>query len=72
MLMAIEMAESSQVKAVREKISMSSSEFSVYRQRLAEKGLINVKEYGNVTFKLPRFGEFAFTVGAIDFGNGFQ
>lgn len=71
-LMAIEMAESSQVKAVREKISMSSSEFSVYRQRLAEKGLINVKEYGNVTFKLPRFGEFAFTVGAIDLGNGFQ
>lgn len=62
-LIAIEMAETSQVKAVREKLSMSSSEFSVYRQRLAEKGLINVKEYGNVKFKLPRFGEFVFTIG---------
>ena len=50
--------ESFEVKEIREKINMSSSEFSVYRSRLIERGIIDGSEYGKVRFTLPRFKEY--------------
>ncbi len=37
---------------------MDNSHYSVYRRRLADKGLIDVSERGYVSATLPRFGEF--------------
>ena len=45
------------VADVREKLSLSSGEFSVYRDRLNKKGLIDTNTYGYVSPKLPRFKE---------------
>lgn len=47
------------VQHLREELSMSSSKFGVYRDRLMEKGLIDGSEYGHVSFVLPRFHVFA-------------
>lgn len=46
------------VKSVRAEMNMKSSEFSVYRERLMDRGLIDGSEYGKVRYTLPRFGEF--------------
>ena len=35
--------------------------FSVYRDRLKRKGVIDTSKYGEVSFILPRFAEFAQT-----------
>lgn len=55
----IAICPSSEVKQIRNLLSMESSEFSVYRSRLLEKGLINGNNYGHISFTLPRFGEYA-------------
>ncbi len=54
------MAESSseKVEDIRKVINMSSAEFSVYRKRLIKKGLVNGKNYGHLTFSLPRFEKY--------------
>lgn len=44
-------------KDIRDSIKMTSSMFSVYRDRLNKKGLIDISEYGSVKFSLPRFKE---------------
>ncbi len=36
---------------------MKSELFSVYRDRLKRKGIIDTSKYGEVTFILPRFAE---------------
>lgn len=46
------------VKNIRESIGMTSSQFSIYRERLKNKGILDTKTYGMVTFALPRFAEF--------------
>ncbi len=51
------------VQAVRERLSMNSSKFAVYRSRLIEKGLVDGREYGKVTFTLPRLEEFILSDG---------
>lgn len=48
----------SRVKNIREGIGMTSSQFSIYRERLKNKGILDTKTYGMVTFALPRFAEF--------------
>lgn len=48
----------SKVKLLRENLQMKSETFSVYRERLKRKGIIDTREYGNVHMVLPRFGEF--------------
>lgn len=55
-----EMAESSEtkVKEIRERTGMSSGLFSVYRDRLKRKGVLDTGRYGAVSFTLPRFAEF--------------
>lgn len=55
---AIAVAETGRVKDIREAASMNSSLFSTYRNRLRERGLIDVSKYGSISFTLPRFAEF--------------
>ncbi|MBR1477292.1 MAG: ATP-binding protein [Lachnospiraceae bacterium] len=56
----IEMVKKRETKvtAIREGISMSTSEFSVYRDRLKRKGIIEANQYGHIRLLLPRFEEF--------------
>lgn len=60
-VVAISQSETDEVKVIREILGMNSSKFSVYRDRLIDKGLINGKEYGKVKFTLPRFSEYVHT-----------
>lgn len=56
----IEMSVSGEtkVKNIRDSIGMKSELFSVYRERLKRKGVLNTDKYGEVSFALPRFAEF--------------
>lgn len=57
------MAESKEtkVKEIRERTGMRSGLFSVYRDRLKRKGVLDTDKYGEVSFALPRFAEFVMT-----------
>lgn len=59
----VEMSESGEtrVKKIREKTKMTSELFSVYRERLKRKGVLDTSKYGEVSFILPRFAEFVMT-----------
>lgn len=46
------------VKNLREKLRLASEQFSVYRERLKRKGVIDTRQYGMVSMALPRFEEF--------------
>ena len=46
------------VKNIRARIGMKSELFSVYRERLKRKGVLDTGKYGEVSFILPRFEEF--------------
>ena len=48
----------SKVKTIRENLDMKSEQFSVYRDRLKRKGVIDTSEYGKISLALPRFDEF--------------
>ena len=43
------------VADIRTKLSLSSAEMSVYRDRLNKKGLLDISRYGYLALKLPRF-----------------
>lgn len=51
--------ESTKVKDICEKLSMSSSNFSKYRDRLIKRGLMISANHGYVSLTLPRFLEVA-------------
>ena len=55
-----EMAATHDVKVtdIREKIGMSTEQFSVYRRRLINKGIVNGDRYGYIELVLPRFDIF--------------
>ena len=59
----LEMAKSGEtkVKSIRENLGMKSELFSIYRERLKRKGILDTRTYGEVSFILPRFAEFALT-----------
>lgn len=57
-LTVISSCDSDHVKDIREKLGMNSQQFSVYRDRLKRKGVINTQEYGRISVSLPRFAEF--------------
>lgn len=57
-LTVISSCDSDRVKDIREKLGMNSQQFSVYRDRLKRKGVINTQEYGRISVALPRFAEF--------------
>lgn len=46
------------VKNIRERLKMKSELFSVYRERLKRKGVLDTGKYGEISFALPRFAEF--------------
>ena len=46
------------VKEIRNALQMTSSLFSVYRDRLKRKGVVSTAEYGKMSLILPRFAEF--------------
>lgn len=50
--------EDNKVKTIREHLDMKSEQFSVYRDRLKRKGVIDTREYGKISMALPRFAEF--------------
>ena len=58
-LRAMSGEQSSRVENIREKLNMTSNNFTVYRNRLLKKGLVVVPGYGQLGFALPRFREFA-------------
>ena len=55
-----QLAESGEIKVkdLREQLEMSSEQFSVYRERLKRKGVIDTRKYGKISMALPRFEEF--------------
>lgn len=53
-----EFSEKIKVKDFREFLQVDSSRFSHYRDRLKRKGLIDVSEYGYISFALPYFKEY--------------
>lgn len=53
------------VKEIRDEIDMDPKKFNVYRLRLNEKGLININNYGKISFVLPRFSEFVITISEL-------
>ena len=46
------------VSTLRELVGMTTSQFSVYRDRLKRKGIINTAQYGYISLLLPRFEEY--------------
>ena len=58
-LRAMSGEQSSRVENIREKLNMTSNNFTVYRNRLLKKGLVSALGYGQLEFALPRFREFA-------------
>lgn len=52
------MSGETRVKKIRERVGMTSELFSVYRERLKRKGVLDTGKYGEVSFILPRFAEF--------------
>lgn len=54
----IEMGDKIRVKELRDKLGVDSSKFSHYRDRLKRKGVINITDYGYISFSLPYFKEF--------------
>ena len=54
----IEMDGKIRVKDLRDKLGVDSSKFSHYRDRLKRKGVVNLSDYGYISFSLPYFKEF--------------
>ena len=57
-LIAIAVSSDNSVRSIRKQLNMSSELFSVYRERLKRKGVLDTKEYGKINFSLPRFAHF--------------
>ena len=47
----------SKIKDIREKLSLSDPQMSVYRDRLKRRGIIDTSKYGSIDLILPRFRE---------------
>ena len=43
---------------IQEQLGMDSKKYSVYRDRLKKKGLLDTRKYGEMHFSLPRFAEY--------------
>lgn len=57
-LTEISISGENRVIRLRERLEMKSELFSVYRERLKRKGVIDTREYGKIGLALPRFAEF--------------
>lgn len=65
-LIEISASGENRVKNLRERLGMKSELFSVYRDRLKRKGVIDTREYGKIRLALPRFAEFV-TAQSMDY-----
>lgn len=54
----LDMGETIKVKDLRDKLGVNSANFSHYRDRLKRKGIIDVSQYGYLSFSLPYFAEY--------------
>jgi len=54
----IEMEDKIKIKDLRDKLRVDSSKFSHYRDRLKRKGVVDLSDYGYISFSLPYFKEF--------------
>jgi Mn-dependent DtxR family transcriptional regulator len=50
--------EGGKVKEFRERLQINPNLFNQYRRRLKNQGLIDARQYGTISFALPRFAEF--------------
>ena len=57
-LYALAQTSSGEVSAIRERLDMTSYQFTPYRTRLIRKGIISGDTYGIIRFDLPLFNEF--------------
>lgn len=57
-LIEMSMSGETKVKNIRERLEMKPELFSVYRERLRRKGVLDTGKYGEISFALPRFAEF--------------
>ncbi|MBO4374729.1 MAG: ATP-binding protein [Lachnospiraceae bacterium] len=57
-LYAIASTGTEEVTSIRNSLNMSTEKFSVYRDRLKRKGLIDTSSYGRISLILPRFESF--------------
>lgn len=57
-LIVMSQSGETKIKNIREQMGMTSGQFSIYRERLKNKGILDVRTYGEVSFSLPRFAEF--------------
>lgn len=46
------------IEDIRAELSITSNTFTTYRKRLVESGVVDGSQYGHMSLKLPRFGEF--------------
>lgn len=60
-LITMSQSGETRVKIIREKMNMTSAQFSPYRDRLKNKGILDTRTYGEISFALPRFAEFILT-----------
>ena len=51
-------SNSVKIDEIREALNMTSNTFTTYRKRLIESGIVGAKQYGHLSFRLPRFENF--------------
>lgn len=64
---AIANSKTNDVASILELSSMKKNEFSVYRDRLKKKGILDCSIRGQIQFILPRFKEYVLIKNALDF-----
>ena len=57
-LSAIALDDIYDVRSLKEKLDLKPNEFSVYRDRLIKKGILDGSKRGRLTFTLPFFDEY--------------
>ncbi len=57
-LIAMSQSGETKIKKIRQQMNMTSGQFAPYRERLKNKGILDTRTYGEVSFALPRFAEF--------------
>ena len=60
-----EKASAIKVEDVRNAVNMKSNTFNTYRTRLLDSGVVDGKQYGYLSIKLPRFSNILATRGNI-------
>lgn len=65
-VLSIAQNEGGKTKNIASYANMDGNKFNQYRRRLKDHGIIDVSQYGKVSFALPRFKEFVLTYGVLN------